>query len=488
MTEKELKKLQEKIQSNSDFRKTLAKNSFYWFFHIYFTKFLKVQTADFQREWCELLTKGDFKFLEIIGFRGSAKSTYLINAYPIWVAITEQSHYTLLLSDTSEQIKEHFYNIKHELENNELLKKDFGPFKGQQEWTKKDVILPKYNAKIAGKSTGNKVRGLRFREYRPQLVIGDDLESLDMVRTKARRDKSYRWYKGDVLNIGEDNPDEIGTKYILIGNLLHPDDLMSRIKKEIEEGTLTGIVKEYPLINEEGEIAWKGKYPDMKAIEAKKKEVGSHIDWSREYLLKIVADEDRIIKNQDIQRYDESLLYTDNPKFRIEARRAALAVDLAISEKQGADYTAMVGGLLTKENKQDIIYIYPLVINTRADLYKTKNIIEEYYKTLPSGADVVIEDVAYQKSAIKEVRRTTNLPVEGIRPIKSKRARLETISIYIKQGRVRFPNKGADELIDQLIGFGMEKHDDMVDALVYLILYLMDSKKVSAGFGRGDAL
>ena len=41
---------------------------------------------------------------------------------------------------------------------------------------------------------------------------------------------------------------------------------------------------------------------------------------------------------------------------------------------------------------------------------------------------------------------------------------------YIKTGVVKFPRKGAEQLIAQLLGFGIEKHDDAVDALVYLIL------------------
>jgi hypothetical protein len=44
---------------------------------------------------------------------------------------------------------------------------------------------------------------------------------------------------------------------------------------------------------------------------------------------------------------------------------------------------------------------------------------------------------------------------------------------YIKNGTVKFPRHGCEELITQLLGFGAEKHDDLVDALVYLILGLV---------------
>jgi predicted phage terminase large subunit-like protein len=65
------------------------------------------------------------------------------------------------------------------------------------------------------------------------------------------------------------------------------------------------------------------------------------------------------------------------------------------------------------------------------------------------------------------------LPVEGIPAIGDKRARLKIAAQYIKNGTVLFPRHGAEELIIQLLNFGNEEHDDLVDALVYLILELI---------------
>jgi len=35
---------------------------------------------------------------------------------------------------------------------------------------------------------------------------------------------------------------------------------------------------------------------------------------------------------------------------------------------------------------------------------------------------------------------------------------------------VKFPEQGCEDLLMQLLGFGVESHDDLVDALVMLIL------------------
>ena len=47
-------------------------------------------------------------------------------------------------------------------------------------------------------------------------------------------------------------------------------------------------------------------------------------------------------------------------------------------------------------------------------------------------------------------------------------------SRYIKTGVVKFPRHGCEQLLTQLLGFGGENHDDAVDALVYLILGLVE--------------
>ena len=41
---------------------------------------------------------------------------------------------------------------------------------------------------------------------------------------------------------------------------------------------------------------------------------------------------------------------------------------------------------------------------------------------------------------------------------------------YIKNGTVKFPRTRCEQLLNQVLGFGSEKHDDLVDAQVYLIL------------------
>jgi len=267
---------------------------------------------------------------------------------------------------------------------------------------------------------------------------------------------------------------------------------MGRIKKR---GTFK--MFEFSLLDKKGKCTWKGKYPTQASIDKQKGRVGSNIIWQREYLLKILAEEEQVITEEDITYYDPQRL-TLKGELGINPVDAGVGIDLAISEKETADYTAMVAGLVAVEYNTigldgskgqgvKVVYIKPNPVNLRLDLEKTISHATTVHKALPYGAKLFVESVAYQLACIKEMRKK-GLPVREMRAISDKRARLETVAMYIKQGLVRFPKTGCEELIEQLTGFGVEEHDDLVDALVYLLLGLFNTKKTSVGFEKVGAL
>ncbi len=442
-----------------------------WFGKIYFGKYLFYKTADFQREIYKELESKDNRITEIIAFRGSAKTFLSMLLYPIWAMITGRKHFIVLISDTFSQVKEHIYNIKTELESNKQLIVDFGPFEIQvetekkEEWQKTSMIIPRYDVKIIGKSIGQRTRGIRYKQWRPDAIIADDIENLEAVRTKENRDKTHRWFVGDVMPAGEKEK----TKHILIGNLLHSDGIMSRIKKEILGGERNGKVLEVPLIKD-GIIAWQGKFPDQQAIEEEKKKVGANSPigmraWQREYLLKLVAEEGQVIKDEWIKRYieiPESVIINGT------------GCDLAISKKTTADYTAMVSGKLAIVDGSPKIYIMPNPVNERLSGFETTERAKSV--SLALGENTMtqfwVEDVAYQAMQIEAMIKA-GLPATGIKVSTDKRARLMTVAAYVQNGTVLFPKQGCEDLILQLVGFGTEQFDDLADAFVFLVQGLM---------------
>lgn len=453
-----------------------------WFARIYFGNYLFYETALFQKEIYQILQDEENDFNEIIAFRGSAKTTMSMLFYPIWVMVTGRKHHSVLISDTYGQIKDHIYNIKSELESNTGLIKDFGPFEVQmgtqkkEEWQKASMIIPKYDAKIVGKSTGQKVRGLRYKQWRPDLIVADDIEDLEAIRTKENRDKTHRWLTGNVIPAGERGK----TKYVIIGNLLHADAIMSRIKKEILGGDRKGKVVEFPLLDKNGNVLWKGKYPNMASVEAEKKQVEGQSPigmraWQREYLLKLVPEEGQVIKDEWIKHY------TEIPEGVIIAR--GTGNDLAISKKTTAHFTAMVSGKLGVVEGKPKIYIMPNPVNERLSGFETTERARSVSKALGNGTltPFWVEDVAYQAMQIEAMQKA-GLPVTGVKVSTDKRARLMTVASYVQNGTVLFSKEGCEDLILQLIGFGVEEYDDLVDAFVLMVQGLMDQYSSSPTF------
>lgn len=458
------------IIRNGHIRRKVTTQSHLFFFHVYFGHYITYETADFQKEMFALTEDEAHKTMVIVAFRGSAKSTIMNLSYPLWAILgKQQKKYVLLAGQTQHQARQHLKNLKEELDHNELLRKDLGPFTEQEdEWNSYSLVLKKYGARISAISTDQAIRGLRHGAHRPDLIICDDIEDLSSVKTRENRDKTYDWLTGEVIPAGDRN-----TRLIVIGNLLHEDSLLMRMKDKIEQNELDGVFKAYHLMDENKVSLWPGKYPSQKDIENERKKIGNEIAWQREYMLVIIADEGKVIQPEWIQYYDEL-----PPKEGGERKfkYAATGIDLAISQKASADYTAMVSGKIYGGRDNRKIYILPHPVNARLDFPETVKTAQNLSTSLGNGGrtKLFIEDVGYQKALIQDLERE-GFPAKGVKVHgHDKRERLSLVSHMIKSGEVLFPRKGAEHLIQQLTGFGVEKHDDLSDALAILLMQLME--------------
>ena len=464
LTEKEL----EEIKQNRNIRRSLARNSHYWFFSIYLGHYITYPFAPFHHEMFRLTEDANQRLTVLVAFRGSGKSTLMTLSYVIWAIVGRQEKkFVLVISQTQVQAKLNMANIKRELESNELLKADIGPFEEiSDEWGYNSIVIPKYGARITIASTEQSIRGIRHGEYRPDLVVADDVEDLNSVKTKEGRDKTFNWFSGDVLPIGDQE-----TKFMIVGNLLHEDSLLMRLRKRIELEKLDGKFIAYPLLDKEDNSAWPEKFKTANDIEELKNRIASDSAWHREYLLRIISDSDRVVHPDWIHYYDDILEEKGN-NFRF----TATGIDLAISEKESADYTAMVSAKVFGYQENLKIYILPNPINKRIGFPETVEQAKHLSKAL--GADeytkLFIEEVGYQGSLV-QLLVSHNIPAEGVKISgQDKRARLALVTHMIHQGKVLFPRKGAEDLIQQLTGFGIEKHDDLADAFSLLLLKLIE--------------
>jgi hypothetical protein len=463
----------ELLLSNPETRRKAAYESHLIFFSLYFHEHIKFEMAPFHKDFINLSESEEEKTLVIEAFRGSAKSTILSQSYPLWAIMGKpQKKFIVIFGQTQLQAKQQLANIKRELERNELLRADMGPFHEEEdEWKATALVIPKYDAKIMAVSIETSVRGLKYGSNRPSVIIIDDIEDMASVKNKEGRDKVYNWFFGDVMPMKEDE-----TKVIVVGTRLHDDGFLMRLKKLINTKMFNATFRSYPILDAEGTIAWLGRYKTMDDIEKLKRNYDQE-SWSREFLLKIIDDERAVIRREWISYYETLPPQESYCNYRY----TATGIDLAIREEARHDFTAMVSGSVYGSGDDFKIYIHANPINKKMDFPTTVETAKRLSTTLGNGQQtkLYIESVGYQVSIVQELLRQ-NYPAEEFKVHgEDKQMRLSLTSHLLQNGTIKFSPTGNEDLIQQLINFGSEKRDDLADAFSILILKIIETEKAS---------
>jgi predicted phage terminase large subunit-like protein len=157
-----------------------------------------------------------------------------------------------------------------------------------------------------------------------------------------------------------------------------------------------------------------------------------------------------------------------------------LGVDLAISERAGADYTAIVA--LAREPETGIVYI------KEAERHRCG--FHEVLQRIKASAArhnprvIAVEQTQYQAAVVQELTRTTTLPVRGIRPDKDKVTRFLPVLTRYEQRMMRHDPSGVPAWFrDELLSFPECEHDDAVDALshAFSAIGMAATRPVAAG-------
>ena len=158
----------------------------------------------------------------------------------------------------------------------------------------------------------------------------------------------------------------------------------------------------------------------------------------------------------------------------------ALGVDLAISEKQDADYTAIVA--LARDPETGILYVRE-VERHRCGFHEVLARIQAAAARHKPRV-IAIEQTQYQAAVVQELLRTTTLPVRGIRPDKDKLTRFLPVLTRYEQRMIRHDPSGVPAWFrDELFAFPEGEHDDAIDALshAFVAVGMAASKPVAAG-------
>lgn len=155
--------------------------------------------------------------------RGHGKSQIISMGVPLWCICYGYRFNILIVSDTGEQAEQFITDIKTQLEDNDDLIKDFGNLVGKKTW-KTNKIVTANGVHCIGKGAGQKLRGIKYNNKRPDLIIIDDLENDENVETENQRRKLFNWFMKALLKCGYTD-----TIFIYIGTILHYEALLYKV-------------------------------------------------------------------------------------------------------------------------------------------------------------------------------------------------------------------------------------------------------------------
>jgi predicted phage terminase large subunit-like protein len=443
------------------------------------------------------------KKIAIAAPRGFGKSTLITLVYVLYAICYAKEKFIIVISETESAARDFLEHIKHELLNNEKIAEDFpAVFETMKprpaRWNARE-IRTKNRIKVMTLGVHQQIRGTKYNNIRPTLIIMDDIESADSTRSAEAREKHKDWLTKCVLNVGSET-----TNIIFVGNIHHVESLMA----EYTHPTLhpEWIKKIYRSVIQEasrGDIwdTWKniygfrqeyegqsGKDAAFNFYEANKDAMleGAVVLWPERwdyYQLMIKKTEEPIAFQSEQQNnpidprqqiFDvENFSYWNSEYPSVEALLMALGNDIRIfaacdpclgNNPDKGDYSAIIVMAWHKLTKA--AYLLEADIKRRKPDETLSAILtlherygfEKIAMETNSGQVLLIQQ-------LKEMARNRRvIAIHEVLNTKNKRIRIETLQPYACQGMIKFSKKHR-LLLDQLQEFPQGKHDDGPDAL-----------------------
>jgi predicted phage terminase large subunit-like protein len=194
----------------------------------------------------------------------------------------------------------------------------------------------------------------------------------------------------------------------------------------------------------------------------------------------MVNDVDQVIHHDWIQTYSSI------PQVILDGYHETICgVDFAASEKAKADHSALVSLIVAWHDNKLKVYVLPDPFYGRVTFPAFQEQIAAKYAGVTDSRPVkfIVESNGMQKGLV-QILETAGLPVEAVHVSTDKRARVAMISPLIKSGQVEFHYMSNKQLITQLTGFGVEKYDDLVDALTIALNYVISDFKPIGTYGE----
>jgi predicted phage terminase large subunit-like protein len=437
--------------------------------------------------------------LALVAPRGSAKSTWVSLAYPLWAALNRYEPYILLISDSQGQARLLLEAIKRELEDNPALAQAYPAACGQGSPWGQDRLRLANGVVLEALGSSAKIRGRRNRADRPSLIVVDDPENDNHVTSTLQRERSWSWFNRAVANAGTPH-----TNILVLGTALHRDCLVLRLTRTTGwQGQIFRAIEQWPQRMDLWQ-EWQTIYQDYEDPQHEAKALafyqhnqaamtaGACLLWPEQeplYTLlclratignaPFASEKQGDPVNPEQCEWDAS--YFDYPGFWFETWPDSLQIKtLSVDPSKGkdaqsGDYSAFVR---LGRDGNDYLYCEAELLH-RPTPQIVADGVEHVRLFQPEGFAVEINQ--FQELLAAEFQRVSQqqhvpLPIYGINNTTNKQVRIRRLGPYLAQRKLRFKTRspGTALLIQQMKDFPVGDHDDGPDALEMAIRLMIE--------------
>jgi predicted phage terminase large subunit-like protein len=384
--------------------------------------------------------------------REFAKTTVCSFGYVLHQICFNRRHFILIGSDSEDLASDLTGYLYLELLYNERLHQDFGQLVKANKAV--DDFVTANDIRVKARGRGQRLRGLKHRQWRPDLVILDDLENDVNVRNPEIVQQILDWVKSAVYPA----LDAQGS-LMIIGTILRWRSALHLMLSSPEEPYCHFQRRIYRAFQEDGSSLWEARHPVAKL--AQQKQMMGALAFNREKMNE-PAPESGFFKEEWIHYYHPDILKDRN-----------LVVtgffDPSLESGAGSDYKAAI--TVGWDPGEMIFYVMDAFIQ-KTTLEQTLGAIFNRHREY--GYQIFgVEDNLFQRLLLKEFDRLGRergqmLPVKGVTSRLAKETRVASLSPLMERGKIRFIRGHSDQelLVEQLLYFPSRTlHDDGPDAL-----------------------
>ena len=433
-----------------------------------------VEPAPFHAEWSKILLEGHENFA-IEAFRESAKTQIVIRANLLHALTYPQEHrsYLVIICANQTLASKRLVEVSREFMSSADMKKLVSEVKDNSGLALEVHYTNGAKVRIEAYGKGAALRGLSWGSKRPDLVIIDDPQDSEDARSEAVTVKDWDWFLSDVYYLGKN------TRIFLIGNNLGERCIIEQVIQSA--GLLNFTARRIPILTEDGKSAWPSKWP-LREIEQSRENaalLGKTDIWYRERMCQCISPSSQKFKKEYFRYYDKA------PNTR--ELNIYTTVDLAISQKVNADYSAIVTVGVNRDG-------YWFVLDIEYGRYDPSTTMDAIFSAVQKWRplSVGIEAVAYQSALShfleKEMpKRGIFFRIQPLKAEKKKELRIDAIQPRFVTGTIWFKRNAVwlDKIESELLAYPHGAHDDVIDALAYMEQMATEPYSYKTNYGGG---